>query len=244
MKIRLLAVTFSVLLIFACLSFTASAETTPADIATPTEDVFATEEATVYTDTAIDTGAVTDPYDPTGPVDTGSVDTTPSDYTEPYSSEATGTTETTAVTDPTTATVHTNPPEPTEPDEDSTFSDYVSPQPVYTPAEQDFQENDWQAIKLDLEADPVAGKQNFASIQNNNSKGNDSIVGFLIVGLVLVFLSLAGFTFVILYRPYKKKAPTKAARYAENTRQRRNPSERPERTNRRQLNPDDYNDGF
>lgn len=249
MKIRLFAVTLTVLLLLSCLSFTASAETTPMEEVIPTEDVFSTEEATVYTDVPVDTGAVTDPYTPTDPIDTGAVDTTPTDYTEPYTGETTGSTDSTDftdATDPTITEVHTNPPAPTEPDEDSTYSDYVSPEPVYTPADQDFEESNWQSIKLDLEADPVAGKQSFAAIQQNNSKGNDSIIGFLIVGLVLIFLSIAGFTFVILYRPYKKKAAIArgGARYAEPSRQSKSSSARPSRTNRRELNPDDYNDGF
>jgi hypothetical protein len=64
----------------------------------------------------------------------------------------------------------------------------------------------------------------------------------LIGGLALIFVSIAGFTFAILYNPFKKKkAPAKAgARY----------SGSPSRENRRRednrptFNPDDYNDGF
>jgi len=238
MKKRL-TISALLLLIFCALPLTAFAETFPMEDITPTEDVIATEDP-FYTEVPIDTGAYTDPYYPTDPIDTGVVDTTPTDYTEPATGETTFPEETTA---PVTE-VHTNPPAPTEPDENSTYSDYVSPDPVYTPADQDFQENDWQEIKLDLKADPVAGKQSFEGIQKNNSRGNDSIAGFLIAGIILIFLSIAGFTFVFLYNPYKKKkAPAKAgARYAQPQKQQRNT--RPQQPNRRTYNPDDYNDGF
>lgn len=241
MKKRLF--TSLILLFVLCLSFsvTAFAETVPLDDVSPTEDVFATEEP-VYTEAPVPTDVETDPYTPTTPVDTGATDTTPIDYTEPATGETTAALEsTTAVsTEPVT-----NPPEPTEPDENSTYSDYVSPDPVYTPADQDFQESDWQSIKLDLEADPVAGKNSFIDIQQNNSKGNDSIVGFLIVGLVLIFLSIAGFTFVILYRPYKKKATAKAGtRYTEPAANAKKSTRTQKSDNRRPYNPDDYNDGF
>ncbi|MBQ7385778.1 MAG: hypothetical protein IJW04_04630 [Ruminococcus sp.] len=244
MKIRIFTVTLFALLICLC-PFTVFAETTPMEDVAPTEDVFATEEP-INTEPQDFTDPVTDPYY-TDPAYTETYDTTPSDYTEPYSSEATESSDSTEATDITATEVHTNPPEPTEPDEDSTFSDYVSPAPVYTPADQDFKEKDWQEIKLDLNADPAPGKQSFESIQNDKSKGNDSIMGFLIAGIVLIFLSLAGFTFVILYNPYKKKkAPQKAqgARYAAKpSKSTHNPS-KTQRENRRTFNPDDYNDGF
>lgn len=241
MKKRLTAITLLALILCSGFTLTVFAETTPVD-AIPTDDVIATE-APDYTEAPVDTYPVTDPYTPSEPDYSVPEDTTSPLYTEPASTETTASAETTA---PVSTAPATNPPEPTEPDEDSTYSDYVSPDPVYTPADQDFEENEWQSIKLDLEADPVAGKQSFANIQNNNKKGNDSIVGFLIVGLVLIFLSIAGFTFVILYRPYKKKAAVStAARHAEprqtQPRQSRNRTTRDER---RTYNPDDYNDGF
>ena len=242
MKKRILASLLVALIICAC-SLTAFAETTPWEDVTPTEDVFVTEDP-YYSEP--DTGDVTDPYytEPTG---TGSTDTTPTDYTEPYTGETTGVADTTAPVETETA-VQTNPPEPTEPDENSTYSDYVSPDPVYTPADQDFQEKDWQEIKLDLSADPAPGKQRFDSIQNDTSKGNDSIAGFLIVGIVLIFLSLAGFTFVFLYNPFKKKkapATSKAGtRYANNSKSSARNSKRDHFENRKPYNPDDYNDGF
>lgn len=222
-----------------CFSLTAFAETTPIEEVVPTEDVFATEEVTDYIDDPVDTEVPTDPYTPSEPVDTQPSDTTPTEYTEPFSTEAT-TVPATEIED--TSAVQTNPPAPTEPDENSTYSDYVSPEPVYTPADQDFQKKDWQEIKLDLEADPAPGKQSFANIQNDTSKGNDSIMGFLIAGLVLIFLSIAGFTFVILYNPLKKKkAPAKAGtRYSSSTSR----ETRRKEDNRRTFNPDDYNDGF
>lgn len=239
MKKRLIASVMLMLVVCFSFSVTAFAETTPTN-----EDVVITEpviatEIPVDTGAQIDTGAVTDPYVPETTV---APDTAPTGYTEPATPGTTAPVESTVVE---TAPV-TNPPEPTEPDEDSTFSDYVSPDPVYTPAEQDFEENDWQEIELNLEAAPSNGKGNFDFIQKNNTKGNDSIVGFLIVGLVLIFFSIAGFTFVILYRPFKKKASVKpGARHAEpRASQPKNTRTRTSRDDRRAYNPDDYNDGF
>lgn len=243
MKIRIFTAVL-IALVICSYPFTAFAETTPMDEVIPTEDVFATEEP-VYTEPEDYTDPVTEP-DYTEPYDTEPYDTTPSDYTEPDVTEATDFSDYTEATYA-TEEVQTNPPAPTEPDEDSTYSDYVSPAPVYTPADQDFQEKDWQEIKLDLSADPAPGKQSFASIQNDKSKGNDSIAGFLIVGIILIFLSIAGFTFVVLYNPYKKKkAPAKAkgARYAETQHKPQKSSGRTSLENRRPFNPDDYNDGF
>lgn len=246
MKKSLFVLVSTLTVLCLCFSLTAFAETAPLEDIVPTEDVFATEEVTDYIEDPVYTEVPTDPYFPSEPADitdsTDIYDTTPSDYTEPFSSETTDVSDTAPVTEATDATIHTNPPAPTDPDEDSTFSDYVSPAPVYTPADQDFSKKDWQEIQLDLKSDPAPGKQSFASIQNDNSKGNDSIAGFLIGGLALIFVSIAGFTFAILYNPFKKKkAPAKAgARY----------SGSPSRENRRRednrptFNPDDYNDGF
>lgn len=244
MKIRIFAATLLALIICLC-PFTVLAETLPEyeDI-TPTEDVFATEEPD-YTEPADITEPDSEP-DYTEPAYTETYATESSDYTEPYTGEETGASDYTEPTDITTE-VHTNPPAPTEPDEDSTYSDYVSPAPIYTPADQDFQEKDWQEIELDLSADPAPGKQSFADIQNDKSKGNDSIMGFLIGGIVLIFAALAGFTFVFLYNPYKKKkapAKTGGARYADSGKRNAQPSNRAPRENRRPFNPDDYNDGF
>lgn len=242
MKIRNFAVTLLALLLCLC-PLVVSAETLPNFGDAPTEDVFATED-TYYAEPTDFTDPVTDPYY-TEPTTSGSYETTPTDYTEPSTGETTTSTETTAPV-ATETQVHTNPPAPTEPDEDSTFSDYVSPQPVYTPADQDFQEKDWQEIKLDLSADPAPGKQSFASIQNDKTKGNNSIAGFLVGGIVLIFLSIAGFTFVILYNPYKKKkAPAKTgARYADSSKNSAKSNQRNRMENRQPYNPDDYNDGF
>lgn len=244
MKIRIFAATLLALIICLC-PFTVLAETLPEhEEITPTEDVFATEEP-VYTEPADITEPDSEP-DYTEPAYTETYATESSDYTEPYTGEETEASDYTEPTDITTE-VHTNPPAPTESDEDSTYSDYVSPAPIYTPADQDFQEKDWQEIELDLSADPAPGKQSFADIQNDKSKGNDSIMGFLIGGIVLIFVALAGFTFVFLYNPYKKKkAPAKAggARYADSSKRNAQPSNRAPRENRRPFNPDDYNDGF
>ena len=224
-------------------SFNAFAETTPVEDVVPTEDVFATDEP-YYTDPVI-TDPATNPYY-TEPVSSSSYETYPSDYTEPSTGETAGVYDTTAPVE-TTAQVHTNPPEPTEPDENSTYSDYISPDPVYTPADQDFEAKDWQEIELDLSADPAPGKQSFEAIQKDNSKGNDSIAGFLIAGIVLIFLSIAGFTFVFLYNPFKKQkaaAKSSGSRYASSSRNSAKSNQRNHFENRKPYNPDDYNDGF
>lgn len=253
MKIRLITAALLTLLICCC-SFTAFAETTPMEDIVTTEDVFATEIPD-NTEIPDETENYTDPYATTVPDYTEETNTTPTGESEPSTGETVGETEAA------TTEVYTNPTEPTEPDENSTYSDYVSPAPVYTPADQDFDESDWQEIKLDLKADPVAGKQDFSGIQNNNSKGNDSIAGFLIFGLASIFISIAGFTFVFLYKPNKKKKahagssidinelassqkkPKKGGtRYAQPNRRQNNT--RTQSTNRRTYNPDDYNDGF
>ena len=230
-------------------SFNVFAETTPMDEVAPTEDVFATNEP-YYTDPITDpvtipeTAPATDPYY-SEPASSISDETYPSDYTEPYTGETSSIAETTVPVE-TTTQVYTNPPEPTEPDENSTYSDYVSPNPVYTPADQDFEAKDWQEIELDLSADPAPGKQSFEAIQKDNSKGNDSIAGFLIAGIVLIFLSIAGFTFVFLYNPFKKPKAKAAsgARYTDNSKNRTRSNPQNHFENRKPYNPDDYNDGF
>ncbi len=261
MKKRLIALIFATLTILSATALQASAETTPLETEPAvevTEDVFATEEP-YYTEA---TDIETEPYysEPATQQETTAYTEDPSatgstDYTDP---SATGSTEVTTVPS-TTAVVETTVeattfPTPTEPIETETYSNYESPAPVYTPADQDFEANNWQEIKLDLNAPPSNGKGSFDFIQQNNTKGNNSITYFLIIGIILIFLSLAGFTFVILYNPNKKahaKSGSRNNRYASSSRSRNTSSS--SRNNRKHtrsteeeysFNPDDYNDGF
>ena len=272
MKKRLIAIIFATLIVASASAFTAFAETTPMDsepaLEEVTEDVFATEEP-YYTES---TDIETEPYsetvsyeettayyeDPTATYTTDSTDST--DSTNSTDTSATGSTETTTVASTTVAATTVPATRPTEPIETETYSNYESPAPVYTPADQDFEVNDWQEIKLDLNAPPSNGKGSFDFIQQNNTKGNSSITYFLVIGIVLIFLSLAGFTFVALYNP-NKKAHAKAGRNnnrsssssrSRSTSSSRNSRSSSSRTTRRPtrdeeeytFNPDDYNDGF
>lgn len=133
-------------------------------------------------------------------------------YTEPYTEiETDPTFSTDYTTEPTEDTEYTEAPtepttefvRPTEYPEDyqpSTHSNYVSPQPVYTPAEQDFNEVEWEKIELDI-SNNSAGVGDFSSIKNNTSKGDSNNYTLLIVGIILIALAIAGITFVILYNP-------------------------------------------
>lgn len=214
------------------LSMTAFAETTPVDVI-PTESAIATVAPTTAATVPTETSPVenaTGTTSATSATDTSAVDSTPASSVPDTTASA-------------ATTVHTNPPEPTEPDEDSTYSDYVSPAPVYTPADQDFEENDWEEIELDLGAEPADGKGSFAYIQENNRKGNDSIMHFLIIGIVLLFLAIAGFTFVILYKPKalaKAKTSKKGTRYAQSS----NPYKSTKSDTRSKRQRDDYDDGY
>lgn len=254
MKKRIIAIIFAMLTIISASAFTAFAETVPVDIdpdVEVTEDVFATEQP--YFTEATDT--YTEPYSESLPQEETTAyieDTTSADFTDP---SATGSTEATTEVSTTVAetTVSaTTFPTPTEPIETETYSNYESPAPVYTPADQDFEANNWQEIKLDLNAPPSNGKGSFDFIQKNNTKGNNSITYFLIIGIVLIFLSIAGFTFVVLYNP-TKKAPAKHGRTSSRSSSSRSRStSSSSRTTRRpsrnedeySFNPDDYNDGF
>lgn len=255
MKNRLIALFFATFLILSASAFAVSAETTPVDtdpVVEVTEDVFATEEP-YYTES---TDIETEPYSESAPQEetTAYVESTTATTgtTNPSATASTEATTEVSSTVAETTVPATTFPKPTEPVETETYSNYESPAPVYTPADQDFEENDWQEIKLDLNAPPSNGKGSFDFIQQNNSKGNNSITYFLVIGIVLIFLSIAGFTFVILYNP-NKKAPAKAdrnnSRSASSSRSRGTSSSR---TNRRpnriedeySFNPDDYNDGF
>lgn len=255
MKKRLIAAIAATLILCSFASFTAFAdETAPIEEIPPvevTEDVIATEEPYYTEATDIETQPYTEDFtaeyteaETTYPVE----DTTSADYTDPSATSATETTVAESTIAETTV-AETTFVMPTEPQETETYSDYESPAPVYTPADQDFDANNWQEIKLDLEA-PANGKGNFDFIQKNNTKGNDSIAHFLIIGIILIFLSIAGFTFVILYRP--NKAAAKQSRSSSSAQRRSSASGSSRRSSNRSarkperptFDPDDYNDGF
>ena len=253
MKKRLLTVAALSAAILLSLSLTVYAETTPEEDVFLTEPVIATEEP-VYTEEIPDvTEDYTSPLTSEDPYSSDPYDTTPTEDYTGDTSAATGSTDSTETTAVPTTGIVTTPMEPTEPDEDSTFSDYVSPDPVYTPAVQDFQENDWQEIKLDLEAAPAPGKQSFEFIQNDTTQENKGSATLLIIGIVLLFVALAGITFLIIPIPViigtkssKKGAAVTAQRPAQPQRrtQERERYTRTNTDNRRTFNPDDYNDGF
>lgn len=160
--------------------------------------ITAVSAETEPTETIIDTEAYTE------------IETEPtfsSDYTEPTE----GTEYTEAPTEPTTEFIR-----PTEYPEDyqpSTHSNYVSPQPVYTPAEQDFNEVEWEKIELDI-SNNSAGVGDFSNIKNNTSKGDSNNYTLLIVGIILIALAIAGITFVILYNPKMLAGKATASRQA------------------------------
>ena len=257
MKSRLITIGILVFLLVTSLSLTVMAETEPVDMEV-TQEVIATEEP-YYTEAPIETDVYPEPtdYEETYPSDdpyqSESTDSTDTSYSEPLSSVPD--TSATEVTDYTAETAA-----PTEPLETSTYSDYESPDPVYTPADQDFETNPFETIVLDIDAKPSNGKGNFDFIKNNNTKGNDNIGGFLILGIALIFVALAGFTFAILYKRgegKKKKAvaPASNAPKKGNTPERNRTAKterrRPEQSQRRSsdstnryFDPDDYNDGF
>lgn len=202
--------------------FSAMAETTP--VVAPTQPVTGniqpsqgTQPATVPT-TQAGTGTV----EPTG---------TTAGYTEPV----------TEPQEPTTAGTR-----PTEyQDEPSTLSNYVSPAPPYQPVEQ-MPENDWEEIELDLSGDaPVGQVGDFNDIKKNTAKGDQQSHLLLILGIVLVFLSIAGFTFVFLYKPNKSKTAkahagsVKHPAAGSHSRDKRSSDRSRERRQR-----DDYNDGY
>lgn len=253
MKLRLITIGILVFLLITSLTLTVMAETDPVDM-DATQEVIATEEP-YYTEAPTETYVYSEPtdYEGTDPTD----DPYQSDSTDPsgtYPTDPSSVPETNV----TGATEYTEATAPTEPAETSTYSDYESPDPVYTPGDQDFETNPFETIKLDLDAKPSNGKGSFEFIQNNNSKGNDSMSFILIIGIALLFVSLAGFTFAILYkRGEGKKAKatansSKGKRFSEperrrkSTPQRKSPRE-PQRRNsdtNRYFDPDDYNDGF
>ncbi len=194
---------------------------------------FAETEPAVPTDPVAPTAPVTDPVDPvptTVPVTvpaTGATDTT--DSTDPS-----GATEPSTAVSTEPVTEFTRPTEYDENDQPNTYSDYVSPAPIYTPSDQDFQKNEWEEIKLDIKDDKPnpGGVGDFSNIKNNNTKGDEKSPLLLILCIVFWCLALSCLTFVILYKPKTAKAvATKTT----------------DKSSVRRTEPkvsDDYNDGF
>lgn len=189
---------------------TAFAETVPTELPpVPTEQV----TSPVYEPTEAPTGFeenVTNPTDvaPTGPTE------------EPF----------TEVTEP--LTDFSRPTEYDEDNEPNTYSDYVSPAPIYTPSDQDFSKKDWEEIKIEIKDTPNEGNVgSFDNIKGNTAKGDEKSPLLLILCIVFWCLALSCLTFVILYKPKTEKAvPVKAQPRAQ-----------------RRTEPkvsDDYNDGY
>ena len=176
------------------------------------------------------TSPVTSPVEPSAPATSPDTDVTnpsdvenPSEVTEPYTEQ----------TEPETEFVR-----PTEYDEDvqpNTYSDYVSPAPIYTPSDQDFEKKDWEEIKIEIKDDKGANKGNIGSfddIKTNNKKGDEASPLLLILCIVFWCLALSCVTFVLVYKP--KVAPLAA-------------KAEPQKPRAKRTEPkvsDDYNDGF
>lgn len=208
-SVIILSLSAAVLLSFGMLS--ASAETVPTEL--PPEP---TELVTI---------PVQEPTEvPTIP---GEEVTGPTDVTSP-----TGPTEepVTEVTEP--VTEFTRPTEYDEDNQPNTYSNYVSPAPIYTPSDQDFEKKNWEEIKIEIKDTPNEGNVgSFENIKGNTSKGDEKSPLLLILCIVFWCLALSCLTFVILYKPKTAKAvPAKAQTRVQ-----------------RRTDPkvsDDYNDGF
>ncbi|MBQ4569070.1 MAG: hypothetical protein IJA62_03255 [Ruminococcus sp.] len=213
--------------------FAVQAETQPAQ--TPV-----TEPATVPVQTQ---PYATEPVESQPVVGTVSTaPTSPTDTSEPATGIA-GTTAPTATTAPATeATEPTTFVRPTEMvTEPATYSNYVSPAPIYTPGNQDYNKKDWENIELDLsdENAPANPGGSFLNIKNNTSTEDERNPMFLILAIVFWFLALSAITFLLLYRPEKKLAAAKPAF------EKKEKKAKPEKSPRYEKKyTDDYNDGY
>lgn len=193
--------------------FSASADVTQ-PVATDPVPTAPPVTAPVINPTEAPTAPVTGSTDPTGDID-------PTGVTEP----------TAQVTEP--VTEFTRPTEYDEDNEPNTYSDYVSPAPIYTPSDQDFEKKDWEEIELDIkEGANSAGVGSFEDIKKNTAKGDQKSPLLLILCIVFWCLALSCLTFVILYKPKTAKAVSARKSSA--------PSHR--RTDPKVS--DDYNDGY
>lgn len=211
-----------IIVVLTCSAVAVSAETTPTNPVDVTSPAVTTPEPTEPVVTTPDPSQGADPTAPT--------EGTGADVTDPSGTEATG-------TEP--ATGFTRPTEYDEDDVPSTYSDYISPAPIYTPADQDFDKQDWEKIELDLDVEPnKGGVSDFSNIKNNNTKGDKNSPLLLILCIVFWCLALSALTFMILYKP----ADAKKARHAvANT---SDGDHKPPRRSKESHHLDDYNDGF
>ena len=128
------------------------------------------------------TAQVTTPvYEPTeGPTGFEGDVTGPTDVTAPTGPTGEPFTE---VTEP--LTDFTRPTEYDEDNEPNTYSDYVSPAPIYTPSDQDFSKKDWEEIKIEIKDTPEAGNiGSFVDIKQNTAKGDEKSPLLLILCIV------------------------------------------------------------
>lgn len=182
------------------------------------------------------------------PVESQPVSSDPVDVTEPSgSTDPTDNTDPSGATDPTGETEPESTVRPTEYSEPSTYSDYVSPAPIYTPADQDFEKNDWENIELNLDDKASNGSGSFLNIKNNTSKEDEQNPLLLILCIVFWFLALSAITFLILYRPERNKAsnvkgvPVRSTE--KGSRNKKDARRRAPRNYERKYS-DDYNDGY
>lgn len=215
-RFKFISLTIILMLVITCMGVVvAQAETQPV-VTDP-----------VVTD-PISSEVVTDPTVPTG---TQATDPTGTDATDPT------VTDTTEFTEPETQ-------RPTEYDEPSTYSDYVSPAPIYTPGDQDYDKQEWDNLSLDLNNTNTSddGPGSFAGIKNDRSTADRTNPVWIILCIVFWCLSLAAVTLAVLYRPRKAAGRVGASTHSRtesSASNKRTPSPRYER-----KYSDDYNDGF
>ncbi len=202
------SVLMAVLVLFTAVSVTA--ETLPPENDVPTEQVTTPVDEPTQAPTNSDED-YTDPTDVTSP--TGPTEEPSAEVTEP-------------VTD------FSRPTEYDEENQPDTYSDYVSPAPIYTPSDQDFEKKDWEEIKIEIKDTPNAGSVgSFDDIKSNTSKGDEKSPLLLILCIVFWCLALSCLTFVILYKPKVEKATSAPAQT------------RVQRKTEPKVS-DDYNDGY
>ncbi|MBQ1977611.1 MAG: hypothetical protein II225_02565 [Ruminococcus sp.] len=240
---KLLSLILTLLMVLSCMSvFIANAD--PALEITDPPIV----EDPVYSEPDYSEPDYSDP-DYTEPEETEPVETDP-EYTEPEETEP----------------VETEPEEteevsiPTEFEEEpATHSDYESPEPLYTPGDQDYEKQEWQSLSLDVSnTNKTGGPGSFAQIKNDRSNRDKTNPVWIILCILFWCLSVAAITCAVLIKPKtpKKPAPAYAGRTGNDSgrtssgrssagrstqsRSSRTPSPRYEK----KYSDDDYNDGF
>lgn len=178
--------------------------------------------------------------------------------TDPVSSEVYTDPTSDVVTDPTdytepTGTEYTDPSEPetqrpTEYDEPSTYSDYVSPDPIYTPGDQDYDSNEWENLALDLSSGGSDGPGSFEKIKSDRSNKDRTNPLWIILCGICWCLSLSAITLAILYKPQgakrKAKATAASSRSRSTSSSSRSKSSRTPSPRYERKYSDDYNDGY